>query len=335
MMQHANKDVAESLAGFEVPRLNPFTLSFQGKFSSLEAGFQRENFRNNSRRLRTLLGIAFLLYVALAFFDSTYGVVLQRKLQFIRFGVTTPGLLLLLAITFMPLYQRYSGVVSYFAMVFLSLTVALYEIAVRTAGDPTIFASILLLQMGLTLLLQPRFLWSLFTLLSMSAVFFAGDLIWNVYDPLVRMKEIMYLMIATGVASYASYRIEKTSRERYFYSCHYEEEQRLRMETEKLEMVRSMARTVAHEFNSPLSAIRGAYEYGIHNDLFKVDENRDHILLSIPKSVQRMEGLVQRLMSITQLREKKYVAGISMIDLSASSDSEYKTSELEKPLERL
>ncbi|MCB2212968.1 PAS domain S-box protein [bacterium] len=90
-----------------------------------------------------------------------------------------------------------------------------------------------------------------------------------------------------------------------------------RLERERLEIARKLARTVAHEFRQPLTALRLISEIAMMN-------NRDEAFLlrnfdKIPDLVDRLDDLVSRLLLITGLQSKPYLQNTEILDLKASA----------------
>jgi signal transduction histidine kinase len=312
---------------FPRANLHPFTLRFRGEQSTYEDSYQKEVTQDNHLKMRLLSAVAAVFYLVLAFFDFSYGQQVAPSLLMIRFGITLPVLLIIFGLTFTQLYCRIADAVIVFVMAFLAAGITSIMVVVRNAHDPTIFAAILLLQLGLILMLRPSFIVSLTALISMIVIFIGGDIIWSVYGPDERSRMIMYLILGGIISGIASYQLERSRREKYLVSQLYEQEHKRALEVEKLEMVREMARAVAHEFNNPLGAILGAYDYGVKPALSEMDQKRRDVLLRIPNSVQRMESLVVRLLNVTKLQRREYVNGISMLDLEASADPKAKSAE--------
>ncbi len=87
----------------------------------------------------------------------------------------------------------------------------------------------------------------------------------------------------------------------------------LKLEKEKLEMVNTIAATVAHEFNNPLAIIKGSYDI---IQLETADESvRKKHLQRIPIQVERMRQLIQKLLQIRELNEKNYASGMKILDI--------------------
>ncbi|GBE30298.1 sporulation kinase E [bacterium BMS3Bbin04] len=90
----------------------------------------------------------------------------------------------------------------------------------------------------------------------------------------------------------------------------------IRLETERLDLARKLARTVAHEFRQPLAALRLVSEIATMNNWESefMSRNRD----KIPAQVDRLDNLVSRLLSITDLQSKPYIHNTEIFDLETS-----------------
>lgn len=98
------------------------------------------------------------------------------------------------------------------------------------------------------------------------------------------------------------------------------QEEILRVEKEKLQVASRMAASVAHEFNNPLQIILSAYEL-IRNH--EMDEaKRLHYLDRIPHQVSRMKKLIEKLLTMREIREVDYAAGTKIIDLHRETPPE-------------
>jgi PAS domain S-box-containing protein len=99
------------------------------------------------------------------------------------------------------------------------------------------------------------------------------------------------------------------------------------IEAERLRAVRQIAISVAHEFNNPLMIISGVVQLMNASLGDSLDAEMKNHLERIPRAVNRMKVLVEKLMNLKQLREAEYVNGTSFIDLDASADEEDESSD--------
>jgi len=93
----------------------------------------------------------------------------------------------------------------------------------------------------------------------------------------------------------------------------YEHAQKAELEAQRMRTANQLAATIAHEFNNPLAILNGMC------DLYDMKEFEkreiDQMTHRIRNQVTRMSGLVDRLMSIEELREIDYAAGFKIFDL--------------------
>ena len=92
------------------------------------------------------------------------------------------------------------------------------------------------------------------------------------------------------------------------------------IEADRLRTAQKLAISVAHEFNNPLMIIAGVHQ--ILKPVMKanLDEKLQEHSDRIPKAVERMHNLVQKLMKLTSLKEAEYAAGQVFYDLNASAE---------------
>lgn len=94
------------------------------------------------------------------------------------------------------------------------------------------------------------------------------------------------------------------------------------IEADRLRTAQKLAISVAHEFNNPLMIIAGVHQ--ILKPVMKstLDEKLQEHSDRIPKAVDRMHNLVQKLMKLTSLKEAEYAAGQVFYDLNASAEEQ-------------
>jgi PAS domain S-box-containing protein len=95
--------------------------------------------------------------------------------------------------------------------------------------------------------------------------------------------------------------------------------ERAEIEAERLRAAKQLAISIAHEFNNPLMIISGVSQLLKSTLGDKLDEPLREHLDRIPRAVNRMKELVDRLMHLQKLQEATYAGGTSFIDLQASS----------------
>lgn len=100
------------------------------------------------------------------------------------------------------------------------------------------------------------------------------------------------------------------------------------IEADRLRTAQKLAISIAHEFNNPLMIISGVYQLmkpAISNTLD--DAMKEH-MERMPRAVERMHDLVQKLLKLNSLKEAEYAGGQKFYDLHSDSrqDSAKETS---------
>lgn len=90
------------------------------------------------------------------------------------------------------------------------------------------------------------------------------------------------------------------------------------IEAERLNTLMVTAGAAAHEINQPLTVILGSAELWL--DAMAEDDPGRTRLTRILESTQRIQGIVEKMMSITQFTTKLYVGDAVIVDFDASSD---------------
>jgi signal transduction histidine kinase len=91
------------------------------------------------------------------------------------------------------------------------------------------------------------------------------------------------------------------------------------LEAEKLRVARQVAVTVAHEFNNPLAVLLAAYDLHVRKLARTADRDTRERISAIPRAVERMRDLVNRLVTINRVREATYTGGTTFLNLNESS----------------
>ncbi|MFH0882291.1 MAG: histidine kinase dimerization/phospho-acceptor domain-containing protein [bacterium] len=302
--------------------LHPLSLKYQGKLSPLENGFRIQERVINVFQTRIIVLIAILLFSSFGFYDVTYDIsALENRLLFIRFIVTVPVMVAFLFLIGTNLYRRYQHLFQILIMAFMSASLTWTSLTVRNYVDHTNFAAVIIFYMGAILIFRPRLIPGTAIGVVMFAIFIAGDLLFGLYEPIIRLKVYMFMLSGFLIGTGACYMLEYVERERYYLMGKLAEEQRHEIDIQRLETIRTIARTVAHEFNNPLGAILGAYDFAVRPKLDRMNEKARNVVSRIPANVRRMEALVKRLLSITRVSHREYAAGLPMLDLDASEES--------------
>ncbi len=86
---------------------------------------------------------------------------------------------------------------------------------------------------------------------------------------------------------------------------------------ERLRVAQQIAGTIAHEFRQPLAALQ------LLSDLLELKKEdqgeKESLTKRVRSSVKRIDGLVTKLLSITQLEPSNYALNLDILDLDKST----------------
>ena len=199
-----NSDVSKSSSPKrqETFHLHPFSLRFQGASSSLEEGFRAQEREIHILQTRVMVFIAILLFSSFGFYDATYHIPsLVNRLLFIRFVVTEPVMFLFLVLVGTGFYRQHAHFFQFLIMAFMSASLTWTSLTVRHYVDQTNFAAVLVFYMGAILIFRPRFMPGMAIGLVTFLIFAAGDVLFNLYPPLIRVKVDMFMLSGIIIGS--------------------------------------------------------------------------------------------------------------------------------------
>ncbi|MFH0882200.1 MAG: histidine kinase dimerization/phospho-acceptor domain-containing protein [bacterium] len=96
-----------------------------------------------------------------------------------------------------------------------------------------------------------------------------------------------------------------------------------KMEMEQLRVANQLAATIAHEFNNPLQVMQGAYFMLKREDIDAA--TRQRYLDLLPKYIDRMRNLIQRLLRLKDVREMDYAAGLKILEVDSPDEPKEET----------
>jgi His Kinase A (phospho-acceptor) domain len=108
-------------------------------------------------------------------------------------------------------------------------------------------------------------------------------------------------------------------------------EQDAEIKASQMETAYKMAATIAHEFNNPLAIIQASSQL-MAKDEFDNEKLRE-FAEKIPPQVMRLKDLLQRIMTIDELREIDYAAGMKILDIYHGKPPNGSYSKTDKPIE--
>jgi PAS domain S-box-containing protein len=100
-------------------------------------------------------------------------------------------------------------------------------------------------------------------------------------------------------------------------------EERLR-EHEKITVAQQLAGTIAHEFRQPLATLQLAVD--LSSQLDTSEEKRNKMSELIKNAVERIDGLVAKLLQITEVKSRRYALGMEILELTSNSEKESRSS---------
>ena len=89
------------------------------------------------------------------------------------------------------------------------------------------------------------------------------------------------------------------------------------LEKERNESTQKIAAAVAHEISQPLQALT------IISDMAKADWKENiHLLDKIPEQIDKISGLVEKMMDLESVKTMDYAGGIEIVDIKKSTGRE-------------
>jgi signal transduction histidine kinase len=304
--------------------MHPITLAFLDPED--EKNYENDFLAENLPYLRFVSLLAAFMYILIAATEPVWGN--QNTIVFnlaVRFGIVVPMIFFtILATYWQPLSKHLPSIV-----LLLVMTIGLTQFLLNVKGYPDIPVQLtdgyVILIFASFTLLRFRFIHGvLIAVLMMVLILLETYLMGRAF--LDRLFEYLILLTASLIGGAAGYGMEYFLRRNWVLSRIARQEKRLEIEAENLRTVQQLARTVAHEFNNPLTIIQSTYDLHIE-PLIRQCRQEDLVesertLKRIPQTIQRMSMLVQRLLNITELKEQDYVRGVRFYDLEASAPAD-------------
>ena len=296
--------------------MHPLTLSFMGE---KEKRFSLRYLHKNLNYVRAASIIATILWLVFFVLDTAWASVEQIECPWKYYYLLTfPFQLLTVIISWIRKWRLALLKFMAIAVMSVSATMVVIDQYIPPGSDiPIEFGFILLTIAGYTFF-RFRFIYGvvigLFTILSFTL---DGVLIGMSSNRLV--YDFIILVVANVFGGFAGYALEYYERILYISRERAVHSRQIELEMTNLRTVQELARAVAHEFNNPLHVIQGIYELHMEPDIEEKDTMTRERLKRIPAMVDRMSGLVQKLLAITKIRKRDYLSGAKMIDLGVSA----------------
>ncbi len=303
--------------------MHPFTLRFTD--SEREQGFLRDYVEANLQYIRMAGFVATLLWVIFGLSDLLWtgsGTFWDKWL--IRYGLVLPFQVAVLLAAFIPAWRR--ALLHLFALAVFMVGVGILLLNRFIPEDHWITPEVgfIVLVVASYTFFRFRFIHSL--LLGVGVLLLVLlDLQLAGAPPKRMIYDLMLLLTVNTFGGFASYAMEYYSRRDYLHRQQREKRRKLELEAANLRTARELARSIAHEFNNPLTVIQSAYDLHVEPLLPKADQETRENLRRIPSTVARMNDLVNKLLNLTELKTREYLPGIRITDLHSSQDQKEET----------
>ena len=196
--------------------VNPISLHFTGSSANLEAGYIEYEHTRNLWHLRLVLIIGVFLYSVFHILDFSVAPALTTEFAIIRFVIVSPLVLIMLGITYLPIFQKIEKYIMIFCVI---LTSGGYIVmGLMSIGEMQIIylIGVLVCLMFNYNLVRIPFLHSLFTGIFISATYCFIQIKWGT---LSETKELVYLISFLSVPpilAVISYTSERANRKSFY-----------------------------------------------------------------------------------------------------------------------
>ena len=250
-------------SGWNDWKLNRLTLAFSGDIQQYEREFKNDYFNRSLNPFRFSIVLAIFFFGVFAFLDALLLPELKRIFWFIRFGVTTPIMVTVLAFSFSPAFRKYMQPVLAGIMYLTGLAIIVMIIfAARIAEHYTYYAGLILIFIFGYTFIKARFIYA--TIAGWSIVVsYEVAAIWISDTPLEILINNNYFFISANVIGmFISYFMEHSARRDFYMRVLLEKEQ------EKVKAANNALEKRVHERTRQLTTA--------NRDLKKEIEMRQH-----------------------------------------------------------
>jgi signal transduction histidine kinase len=213
-------------SAFQGWNLNKFTLEYAGSLSSYEKPYREDYFKRSLNPFRFSIILAIFFYDIFAFLDTLLLPELKTAFWIIRFGIVTPVLLFVLALSFAPSFKKLMQPVISGIMYITGLgIIVMIILAARVANHYTYYAGLILIFIFGYTFIRARFIyasiagWSIVITYEIAAFLLldtpAETLINNNY----------FFISANVIGMFISYFMEASERRDFYMRVLLEEEQ--------------------------------------------------------------------------------------------------------------
>ena len=204
-------------SGWDDWKLNKLTLAFSGNIKHYEKEFRNDYFLRSINPIRFSLVLAIIFFGVFAFLDAILLPELKRIFWFIRFGITTPVLVLVLLFSFSAIFKKYMQPILAGIMYLTGLAIIVMIIfAARMADHYTYYAGLILIFIFGYTFIKARFIYASIAGWSIVASYEIAA-IWISDTPIEILINNNYFFVSANVIGmFISYSMEHSAR-RDFY----------------------------------------------------------------------------------------------------------------------
>ncbi len=205
------------VAGQKDWKLNPLTLSFAGNIKHYEEGFLSDYFSKSINPFRFSIFLAIIFYDIFAYLDALLFPAIKTTFWFIRFGLVSPILLVVLLFSFSRHFKKYMQVVISVIMYVTGLgIIVMITIASIKANQYSYYAGLMLIIFFGYSFIRARFISALIAGWSIVISYQVGA-IWMSETPVeVLINNNFFFISANIIGMFISYSMEHSARRDYY-----------------------------------------------------------------------------------------------------------------------
>jgi signal transduction histidine kinase/ActR/RegA family two-component response regulator len=208
-------------------KLNRFTLAFTGEIKQYEKAFRDDYFSHSLKPMRFSLVLAIFFFGIFAFLDALLLPELKSMFWFIRFGIISPILTVVILFSFSPAFKRYMQPVLAALMYLTGLAIIVMTIfAANVANNYTYYAGLFLIFLLGYTFIKARFIYATVMGWSIVATYEVAA-IWISDTPLeILINNNFFFVSANVIGMFISYFMEQSARKDFYMRILLEKEQK-------------------------------------------------------------------------------------------------------------
>ncbi|MEN8229669.1 MAG: ATP-binding protein [Bacteroidota bacterium] len=208
-------------------KLNKLTLAFSGKIQKYEKDFRNNYFNRSLNPFRFSLVLAIFFFGIFAFLDAMLLPELRNLFWFIRFGIITPVMVMIIIFSFSIAFKKYMQLVIAMIMYITGLAIIVMIIfAANIADHYTYYAGLILIFIFGYTFIKARFIYATIAGWSIVASYEIGAL-WLSETPIeVLINNNFFFISANVIGMFISYFMEHSARRDFYMGILLEKEQK-------------------------------------------------------------------------------------------------------------